>query len=191
MSNQLPQNVITKCRRRNGKVHITIEYDLDEDKWYGKDEMAVRLQYTSSWLLKHLCIWADFDHCYSMELFIDSLKALSTGLLRWNNCITSKRNGHRCLTAARQLEIAYADDSCIAKNYQNWSKRYKIGWKSYKGGFVEIIRTELCSNAMEMDAKEYSNKMWHLIYNKRKILEKTRKDEAWAYLRKYLEHFWD
>lgn len=187
-----PQNLKTKVYRHNGKVKIKIEFEVEEDKkYFDKDEMKARLDRTTPWMLEHLYSWADFDQCYSINLFQESLYYLGKGLLRWDNCISSTKNGRRCLAAAKMLERAY--NSCMTedKSYENWSDRHKLRWVPLKNGMSRMARDQLCDNAMGMDREEYSSKMWEVIHERTKKIEAVRKKEVWEFIHKYIEYFWD
>ena len=191
MSDYKPENLVTTVRRKSGKVHIKIEYDVEEDKWMGKNEMKARLERTLPWLAPHLHTWADFDQGYSIDLFCDSLTALGKGLLRWSNHLNAEHCGHRALAAARMLHDAYHYETWEDKSYQNWSSRNVHGWKPYKKGLTQMTTTHLYNNAMGMDREEYSSKMWHLIFDRQKVVEANMKKEAWEFIHKHIESFWD
>lgn len=187
-----PQNLKTKVYRYKGKVKIKIEFEVEEDKsYFDKDEMEARLNRTTPWMLEHLYSWADFDHCFSVNLFIDALYNLGRCLLRWNNHTNTLKCGRRCLVASKMLEKAYNSHVTEDKSYENWSNRHKYRWVPLKNGMSQLVTDHLHDNAMGMDREEYSNKMWKIIHNREKKVEAARKKEAWEFIHKYLESFWD
>lgn len=189
-----PQNVAIKTYRYGGKVKVKISFEVEEDcKHFDKDEMQARMNRAAPWMLEHLYSWADFDHFFSVNLFVDALYNLGKGLLRWDNCKTSVKNGRRCLAAAGMLKKAYTTAIWDDKSYRNWINNRRISWKTLPGtgGMSQMITKHLKENAMDMDKKEYSDKMWRLINDRHKKIEGERKAEAWAFIHKYIEHFWD
>lgn len=181
-----PQNLNIKCRRKNGKVHFKIEFDIEEDKWNKKEEFKARVDRCAPWLLEHLYTWADFDHHYTLELFCDSLENLGKGLIRWDNALHARRTGRRALRAASQLRTAYADKYCLEdKSYTYWSKQNPIKW-------IPVGKLGMCQMSHDYAiSEEYSEKMWKTIIKRCDKWEKQRKEEAWKYIHKHLESFWD
>ncbi len=170
MNTRLPQNIITKCRRKSGKVHITIEFDVEEDANLDKQEIQARLKYTE-WLLPHLYTWADFDSYYTIELFCDSLRALGKGLMRWDNTLHSMRTGRRAIIAAEKLHKAYSGNSVIDdKSYMYWQKQHPIDF---------------------LKGNKRANRIWEVINKRLFKQDKERESAAWAYIHKYIKHFWD
>lgn len=163
-----PQNLNVKVHRYGGKTKIQITFEVNEDKHFDIDEMRARMDRTAPWLVEHLYSWADFDHSYSVNLFVDALHNLGKGLLRWNNGVSSERNGRRCLAAAAMFKKAYSFESWNDKSYENWSSRRKNRWKALKGtkGMSQMVTDHIKDNAMGMDKKEYSDKMWKIIHRR-------------------------
>lgn len=189
-----PQNLNVKVHRYAGKVKVKITFEVQEDKHFDIDEMRARLDRTAPWLVEHLYSWADFDHCFTINIFIDSLYNLGKGLLRWNNCASSQKNGRRCLAAAAMLKKAYNYETYKDKSYQNWAEGNSHWWRKLKGnkqGLSQMMTDYTKGNAMGMDKQEYSNKMWNIIHNRQKRVEESLKREVWEYIHKYLEHWWD
>ncbi len=194
MNNDKPLNIETKVRRKNGKVHINISFDVEESRDFGKSEIKARLEHTTPWMIEHLYSWADFDHFFSINLFVDALHNLGKGLLRWDNCVLSQSNGRRCLTASAMLKKAYNYESWNDKSYRNWASRNSIWWKKLQGtkkGLSQMMTDHIKDNVMGMDKEEYSQKMWKLIHKRQEKVKKELKESAWKYIHKYIEHFWD
>ena len=147
-------NITHKVWRTKGVTKVRLEFTVDEDKYFKKDEIEARLALTSKWLAKHLVTFADFDQAYTLDLLEDALNALGEGLGRWDNCLHSERNAKRAKTAARMLKNAYNFESCKDKSYINWSSRHKHWHKNLPRGYSQWMTTELHDNAMKLDRDE-------------------------------------
>ncbi len=139
--------------------------------------------------LKQAWVWRGFDHAYTIESFCENLELLAKGLASHGNCTLSERNYKRCLTAAAQLRKAYADDFIFTdKSYINWAKNNNI--------YFEKLDEENPASLYIMKTArkyplEYSQKMQHIIQKRQKKQDATRKKEAWAYIHKHIEMWWD
>lgn len=180
----------TKVHRYGGKTIATLQFEVEEDRHNTKEEIQHRLERNAPWMAYHLINWADFDHSYSIELFIDSLKHLGKGLIRWNNAFHAKRNGRKALQAAAMLERAYNYHSSDDVSYKNWANRCPVWWKKIKSG-SRMMRDYPYDNAMNMDREEYSDKMFIIIINRQRKQEETLKKEAWEFTHKHIEKWWD
>ncbi len=92
------------------------------------------------------------------------------------------------------LKKAYNFEAWDDKSLKNWSSRNKISWKKLKGtknGLSRMMTDHLKDNAMGMDKEDYSSKMWHIINDRQKPVEAAMKRDAWDFIHKYIEHFWD
>ncbi len=184
----------SKVYRQNKKTYVKILLEVEETQWKSKDEMQARLNKTLPWMAEHLVEWADFDYGYTIDLFVDSLTHLGKGLLSWDNCTNSLRNGRRALTAAKMLHNAYNYATWDDKSYINWSARNTTTWTKIKGGVMEgtLMKNEcVFSNAMGVEAQEYSDRMWRIIYKRQTEAEEALKKEAWEYIAKYIVYLWD
>lgn len=189
-----PENMNIKVHRYGGKVKVKITFEVNEDRWFDKDEIKARIERTAPWMVEHLYSWADFDQAYSINLFVDALHNLGKGLLRWNNHTNALKDGRRCLAAAGMLKKAYNYKSYDDKSYINWQKNNSIWWKKLKGtkcGLMQMVTEHPSENAMGMDKEVYSDKMWKLIHKRQTKVEEEMKKEAWEFIHKYISHWWD
>lgn len=132
----------------------------------------------------HILKYRDFDYHYSVELFCDSLEHLAHGLKRWDNCVGSDRNYRRCMTAAKQLRKAYADESSQDKSYMALAKVNPIKWIPLKGGMSQMAHDY-------KKTEDYYSKMFKVINKRTQTSEAALKKEAWEYIHKYIQHWWD
>ena len=133
----------------------------------------------------HIVGFRDFDHHYTMELFCDSLERLAHGLKRWDNCTRSETNYRRCLFAARNLRKAYAEESYKDKSYMSLSKKNPIKWVPMgNNGYTQMTHDYSVS-------EEYYRKMFDVIHKRQQKSEARSKKEAWAYIHKHYESWWD
>ncbi len=132
----------------------------------------------------HVLTMKDFDSHYQIQLFCDSLEYLAKGLKRWDNCVGSDRNYKRCMTAAKQLRKAYADDSYNDKSYKALTRANPIRWIKLKSGCSQMTHDY-------KKTEEYYTKMFKVINKRTSESEARSKKEAWEYINKYIQHFWD
>jgi hypothetical protein len=177
----------SKVYRHKGKTYVKIEFEVQEEKHFDKDEMQARLNRTLPWLKEHLVGWADFDQQFTITLFCDALKALALGLKRWDNCTMSDRNYKRCLHASEKLRKAYDAHTCDDKSYQRLSDANPIKWGKIKGQpkFMQMYHD------YSPKGQDYHDKMWKLINKRTEKVIADNKKEAWEFIHKYIEHFWD
>ena len=173
---------------------VNVEFKIPVDRYYDEDEVLCRLKNNLKWLPEHLAQWADFDWCFTAYLFADSLESLGKGLLEWDNCLHSQRNGKRALFAARRLrclvegEYDFARKAPSMTNHMRRTHRIDV---PLKNGHIEWRGVYNYDNAMGMDRKEYETKMYRIIHSR---LRKAYEDEwnsTWAYITKYLRYWWD
>lgn len=192
MTENQPENINIKVHRYNGKVKVKIEFDVTEDKWFTKDQISDRLIKNAPWLIRHLYSWEGFDQTYSIDLFVEALHNLGKGLLKWNNHVNSIQCGRRCLTASAMLKKAYNFEAWNDKSYHNWADNNKTWWRKLnKKGLSQLMTNHHKENAMAMDKAEYSDKMWKIIHKRQQKTKSTMKAEAWKYIHKHIESFWD
>lgn len=183
-----------KVYKYRGKTYVELKYELDGTPDIG--ECQDRLEYTAPWMLKHFTTWADFSHCYTLELFCDSLEALAHGLKRWNHLVLSKRYYRRCLFAAKQLRAAYNYEEYNDVSYKALtdSVPFKLKKWTNNSGLQHTIMVHDYSklgHVMKMSPKEYYSKMFKVINKRCKGIRESKIANAWAYIHKHIESFWD
>ena len=192
----------SKVYRHKQKTFVSIKYELEPQdpscEWSVKNvedvkEHQARLNRNLEWMGKHLTAWADFDQAYTLDLFCDSLRHLGKGLLRWDNCVHSVRNGRRALFAAHLIDKAYNYESHLDKSYKSWSKRCPSRWVRLKSpkGCSQMVHDYPYTNAMGMDKEAYSHKMWKVIHDRQEKIERDMQDSAWKYLQQHIRSMWD
>ncbi len=132
----------------------------------------------------HILGMKDFDSSYQIDLFCDSLEYLARGLKRWDNCVGSDRNYKRCMTAAKQLRKAYADEGHNDKSYRYLSKKNPIRFVKLNNGHSQMTHDY-------SKTEEYYTKMFKVINKRIADNEKKAKLEAWTYIYKYIQHWWE
>ncbi len=188
------KNTTQKAHRYAKKTFVNIQIEVELEKWDDLDSLKKRVNLNIPWMADHICHFGDYDYSYAVSMFVDSLQALGRGLLRWNNVVGSLRNGRRALTAAGMLKRAYGYESWEDVSYKNWSARNRhvhIPIQVKKHKYYQMKTLHEHDNAMGMDREEYADKMWRLIHNRQKKVEAQMKIDAWAYIQKYIEHWWD
>ena len=132
----------------------------------------------------HISTYRDFDSSYSIDLFCDSLEHLSKGLKRHDHCVLSERNARRCLRAAKQLRKAYAYQSYHDKSYQSLAKNNPFKFNKLDNGYSTMTHEYSVS-------EEYYTKMFEIVRKRTKNIEQDNKKEAWLYIHKHIQHWWD
>lgn len=189
--NNSPQNIKAKVYRYKGKVKVKIEFEIEGGD---KGEIKARLDLNKYWMLHHLCYWADFDFYFTIELLSSSLENLGKGLIRWDNCVNSLKQGRRCLSSSRLLAQAYdlgLKDITSDKSYMKWFENNPLTWKLSGKGRKQALTVPVAGNSMGLSKEEYSDKMWHVIHSRRESTEKLRKKEVWEFIHKHIESWWD
>ncbi len=139
--------------------------------------------------IKQAWHWRGFDSHYTIEAFCQNLEKLGSELKRWNNHTGAERNARRCKFAAHLLRKAYAEDYLTSStSYKKWSENNAIYWEEITEGKHEGLYTMKFKRKY---SEEYSTKMFKLMYKQEQELTKQRKIEAWAYIHKYVEFWWD
>ncbi len=134
--------------------------------------------------MPHIIKMRDWDSSYQIELFADSLEYLAKGLKRHNHLVNSIKYYRRCMTAAGQLRRAYNFESYRDKSYRQLSDNNPIRFIRC-GGYSQM------THDYSAKGKEYYEKMYKLINKRLTKKEKEAKQEAWAYIAKHIECFWD
>jgi len=88
------------------------------------------------------------------------------------------------MTAAKQLRKAYADEGYNDKSYRYLSKKNPIRFVKLKSGNSQMTHDY-------SKTEEYYTKMFKVINKRIADNEKKAKLEAWLYINKYIQHFWD
>lgn len=129
------------------------------------------------WMIPEAWKFRCWDYSHNIDLFAKSLEITGNTIIKYGNCLTSKKHGRRAIFAAYKLKTAYNYYSDNSISYLNKENKIK---------FTQCFLTR--------DYK-YSEEDFYKLYNtaqKRVLaLETNRKKEAWQYLHKYIEHFWE
>jgi hypothetical protein len=165
-----------------------IEYFL-KDLWYDYPYVWLcNLKYiirNIKFFLPHIIHMRDWDQSYQINLFCDSLEYLAYGLKQSNNHIHSQRTYRRCLFAAKRLRAAYDDKSYNDKSYRRLSEINPIRFVKLNNGMSRM------THEYSKRGKEYYNRMLKLICKRKDAIIKEEKKQAWLYLNKYIESFWE
>lgn len=118
--------------------------------------------------------WRNWDYNYNIEVFTKLLEETGKHMINHGNTVNSKKMGRRALIASAKLNIAYGNFDNKTLNYV--FKRHGFSFmRNYSPKVLEHIIQGIIKAA---DKREDA------------IVEE-RKKEAWNYLNKYIEYFWD
>lgn len=136
---------------------------LDNNKWLLKQFINFR-----AWSADHYCV----------ELFADSLIATGRRLIKNNTSVDSIKFGRRAIFAGNQLKKAYSytcatDDKVV----HQWLARFYPGASSLN--FNKKTTSKLEDKLYGLASKRARNKKDMMI------------KDAWAYITKYINYFWD
>ena len=125
--------------------------------------------------------WHWFDYYYTLGVFCDNLRRMGDKIEKQGNSVLSKRTGRRAKIAANMLDRAYNGNKTTDKSLCNYLTNHSNMIRDLRG-------TDIAESKYN---REYSDKLFKVIVKRLDESEKRRKEEAWAYLVKYIEHFWD
>lgn len=183
----------TQVINRKDKKVVRIEFEITEmDRWDKNQNKACLLERLTdnAWMLEHYADWAGWDWSFSVKLFSDALKHTGLSIIKYGNAVNSVKCGRRALCAAGMLTAAYNDSKHEDKSFNNWHDRRYVVFKPHKLG--KLMCTEYRgNNAMGLDEKEYSEKMYNIISKRTDASQADKKRAAWEYIHKYIEHWWD
>lgn len=175
------ENIVVRFFRQAEYIIKDLWYDHPYMWYYNATNMYANLKF----FMPHIIHMRSWDSHYQITLFCDSLKFLAHGLKVQDHCVLSDRNYKRCLFAAQRLRNAYDDRSYLDKSYQ----------RLLEANPVKFIKLPSDHSFMTHDyspkGEEYYSKMWKLIHKRQEAAIKAEKAAAWAYIHKYIEHWWD
>lgn len=170
--------------------YYDIILDFIAEKWH---ELLIKCRYYDvktfinnvPFFVKQAWEWREFDHYYSLEVYCNLLERLGKEIKETDRHTTAVKIQRECLIAARKLRSAYNRSVCDDKSYRYWSDNNPTQFvSSGNSGFSMITRKYKIS-------KEYSEKMFKIINARvEKSIEQDKK-EAWEYVHKHCERWWD
>ena len=88
------------------------------------------------------------------------------------------------MTAAKQLRKAYEDNGHNDKSYMALSKANPIRMVKINSGYSQMTHDY-------SKTEEYYSKMFTVINKRTSATEKRAKKEAWEYINKHIQSWWD
>jgi hypothetical protein len=182
------KNIKSKVYKTKGRIKAKLEFEIEDEN---NDVYSLNKKLNqNTWMFPHLVSFYPFDYGYNLQLFSDSLKATGTYIVNEGHFVGNKKTGRRALYASHLIRECYYTDHTDDKSFDNLCSRERMDWKKIKGGMYKIETTYLKDNAMNMDKEEYSKKMFKIIHNRWHKQDNDKWASSWAYLSKYLKHFW-
>lgn len=119
--------------------------------------------------------WRPWDYQYTIEVLCELLKEQAKYMGEKDTFIGSKKAARRAYTAAGLLDRAYSESMDPTMSY--------VINIMYKRGFNHSDKY--------LKNKDLYDRLYQTANKRCKEEEARAKREAWEYLNKYIEHFWD
>ncbi len=126
--------------------------------------------------------WRSWDYTYTIEALCVMLTE-QAHVLKVGHCTRSEELYRRCMTASGLIRKAYLnDDTDVSTTYLLRKNPTYFRRKDEK--YSELVREYNTK-------KELFDKIYNVASKRVEKAERAREQEAWAYLNKYIRHFWD
>lgn len=161
---------MSKLLRRLKKENLYIKLHT---LYYNFKSFTINLPF----FLKMAWKFRPWDYNYNITLFVKSLEVTAKNIKENDIFIGSQRVYRRAMTAAGLLDRAYNRDISKSQSY-----------------FLKVIYREdglLKKSDKYLKRKEFYDKLYEISNKRAKEVEEQAKKEAWEYINKYIEHFWD
>lgn len=140
--------------------------------------------YNLKWMLPQAWKFRSWDYSFNIELFSTSLEQTGNTIINTGNSINSRKIGRRALFAAYRLRKAYEYSVVDDKSYMYLSRNNRVVFNRTSSGYSVLNRDYKHS-------QEFYNKLYKVIDKRITKIEKSNKKEAWEYIHKYIEGWWD
>lgn len=138
--------------------------------------------------LKNAWRWREYDYCYTIEELADNLERIGKAM-RIGHHTNSEQSYRKAVRAAWQLRKAY-NYSCVEDtSYKAWNAANPISFEEIQYGEDKGSYKVMTRHSRK--GKDYSDKMWKVIHRRTEAIEKAKKKEAWEYIHKHIESFWE
>lgn len=135
--------------------------------------------------LRNAWKFRDWDYMYTIDEFADNLERLARSMRDGHHKNTGKKY-KKAMLAAAKLRKAYAYSIANDVSYKAWSDANPISFRKLrKSDTLEVVIEQ------KKHSEAYSTTMFHLIHKRTQAVEKAQKQEAWAFVAKHIETFWD
>ncbi len=188
----------TKCKLtsiEHGDRSTTVTIELKIPRYKGDDVNyeIKELKKNLKWLGPHLASWRGWDAAYTVELLIAGLRELGNRMLESDNHVNTTKDARRALFAAHRLERVACPIEWSMRDRSSNNRSNKLSHEDVpvRDGCIWWKPIFLGTNAMNLPQEDYHGKMSRVI-NKR--IDREYGDElkeTWAYIGKYVGHWWD
>lgn len=186
LSKELKGYELTKYERLQLLIDVVVDWVGDKTHYYEVKAFFLNLPH----FIRQAWYWRGFDSHYTIIALVENLEELARQLQKSNTHVGGIKAARRCKFAAHLLNNAYNNHNLpIDKSYQLWSKHNPVLWDEP----TEVGKRLRCVRLKHRYkyGEEYAHKMFKIITKRTKIIEEYRKKEAWSYIHKYIEHWWD
>jgi hypothetical protein len=164
-----------------------------KEKWYDICSWWSRLRivswyYNVKQFLRNLPLfiklawnWRSWDSQYTITVFYSLLRKNAQAI---NQGYNHRNRYRRCLTAAAKLERAYNFSEINDKGYRYLRETNPCKFEKVGDYYTKLVYDYKIS-------EEYYKKRWNVVHKRVDREEKELKQDAWNYVHKYIETFWD
>lgn len=181
---------VLKSLKRDLENKTRWYHEVYDNIWYWWDHCTVNTWYYNCkafvknlWLfLKLAWMWRPWDYSYTVNALVQLLTRQAQSLKHGYHT-KSEETYRRCLTAAGKLDRAYNKD--LDRTITYILRKNPMSFKPLEGetGYSMKIDYNI--------SKRIYDGMYDAAHKRSEAAEKAQKEEAWKYLHKYIEHFWD
>lgn len=136
------------------------------------------------WMIPAAWKFRCWDSTYNIELFCKSLEITANTIKIHGNALNKEKYYRRCITAAGLLRQAYNYHRALDPSLKSLMKNNPMNYLRSNKGYSIAVHTYKTS-------EEYYTKQFKLISKRLDKKEKDLKTNAWNYINKYIDQFWD
>jgi hypothetical protein len=127
--------------------------------------------------------WRPWDYSYTVDAFADLLEQQAKYMRYQGHLVNSEKYARRCFAASGMLRQLYYRDVCGTHKYlMDKNPVY----------FKDVPNSNLSEwKRKKITPEKIYRGMWDAAQKRERKEEEALKDDCWAYIRKYIEYWWD
>lgn len=131
------------------------------------------------WMIPAAWKFRWWDSHFNVDLFCKSLEITGHNIIKYGNSTVSVKEGRRAIFAAHKLRKSYE---------YSWTDD-KSAMYLFKENPITLKNNKLHHEYKQ--SKEFYNKLYKVMRNRVEKIQAQNKKEAWDYIYKYIDHWWD